>query len=953
MRPTLRFTTLAVAFLSISLVLLGVLNLRQRSRYQIPDDGVSWVDSPEGVRAWIVATNGPGEHAGIREGDVLAAISGTPIKHAVDAVREVFRSGVWSRVSYDLVRQGQRFQTSVVISPQSNSGSVRHYLDLVGLLYLGIGVFILVRRWRAPKSLHFYLFCLASYVLYSFSYTGKLNPFDWTVYWLSVSAILLQPALFLHFCLSFPERPVSLRERRFLIPLVYLPGIFLGAFHVMVATGILILPLPLLSARWMLDRLELTCLAAYFLAGAVCLQRSYRRTRVPLLKQQLKWMTRGTYLAIVPFAVLYALPYFLGFIPAPWMKLSVFSMIFLPLTFGYAIVRYRLMDVDIIFQRGMAYTLATAGIVGLYFALIAVFADFFHSWVPVTGHGGWIIGIIVTALLFQPMVNWIQGRLDRFFNRERYDYRRTLLEFARELTSELHVDRLLDDVTGRLAETLRVDRVAVFMASDPNGFCLVKSLGMAYVGTPDLSFLDPRRPELEKGYLFFDSVRRTFGLTPAAQTTIEQLDLHYYLPFRVKGRTLGYLALGKTREGDFLSSEDVDLLRTITGYVSIALESARLYESLEQKALQHQALKEFSESIIESINAGVLACNLEQKIESWNSAMETLYGLPRRQAVGRRLEEIFPPELMVELSGARESRQAFSLYKFRLRTVDGRDLIVNLSLAPLVGKDGQVIGRLLILNDLTERVSLEDQLVQAEKLSSIGLLAAGVAHEVNTPLAVIASQAQMLIRHMPADDPRTRTLEKIVKQSFRASEIVNSLLKFSRVSGSEYTELDLNKVAHETLSLVEPMLRASKISLNLQFTSDLPRVYGNYGKLQQVFMNLILNARDAMPLGGELTLVTEAENSTVRVEVCDNGVGISPDHLNKIFDPFFTTKASSRGTGLGLAVTYGIIREHSGRVQVKSRVGHGTTFRLEFPTARPKFVAASLTADGGGDTAAT
>jgi len=130
------------------------------------------------------------------------------------------------------------------------------------------------------------------------------------------------------------------------------------------------------------------------------------------------------------------------------------------------------------------------------------------------------------------------------------------------------------------------------------------------------------------------------------------------------------------------------------------------------------------------------------------------------------------------------------------------------------------------------------------------------------------------------------------------------------------------------------MLRASRISLNTQLSPGLPAVYGNAGKLQQVFMNLIMNARDAMPRGGELTLATESENSTIHVEVADSGVGIPADHLSKIFDPFFTTKATSRGTGLGLAVTYGIIREHSGKIGVESAPGRGTTFRLEFPTAR-------------------
>jgi signal transduction histidine kinase len=274
------------------------------------------------------------------------------------------------------------------------------------------------------------------------------------------------------------------------------------------------------------------------------------------------------------------------------------------------------------------------------------------------------------------------------------------------------------------------------------------------------------------------------------------------------------------------------------------------------------------------------------------------------------------------------------LYKFRLRNAEDRALIVNLSVVPLIGKENQVIGRLLIFTDLTERVNLEDQLMQAEKLSSIGLLAAGVAHEVNTPLAVITSNAQMLMRQMDPDDPRTRTLEKIIAQAFRASEIANNLLKFSRVGGSEYSDLDVNRVITESLSLVDPMLRAARITVHSQLKTSLPAVYGNSGKLQQVFMNLIMNARDAMPRGGELTIVTEAENSTVHVEVSDNGTGIPADHLNKIFDPFFTTKATSRGTGLGLAVTYGIIREHSGSIQVDSVVGRGTTFRLEFPAVR-------------------
>lgn len=933
--PAFRLTTLSLALLSLVLVGFGILNYQQRGLYQVPDDGVSWIESPQGVTAWIVVHGGPADRAGIHEGDQLKAINGQPVTSPAEAVQQIYQLGVWSLANYSLTRNGEPFDTSFVLVAQGTSGSVRNYLALVGLLYLLIGTFILFRRWTARKSRHFYVFCLASFVLYTFAYTGKLNLFDWAIYWLNVAAWVVQPALFLHFCLTFPERSTLLRERRYLAPLLYLPGVLLGAIHVLVAMDILVLPLPLLQARWLLDRVELFYLGAYFLAGALALHYAYIRSSDPVLKHQLKWVTRGTWAAIVPFAALYALPYFLGFVPNAWMNASALFLAVLPVTFGYAIVRYRLMDVDIIFRRGIAYTLATAGIVGLYFGIIALFADFFRAtFPPINSRGAWVVAIVITAVLFQPVVNYIQQWVDRFFNRERYDYRRTLLEFARELTSELHVDRLLEQISDRLSETLGVDRLAVFLAAEPSGFRLVRSRGMNFAGKTDTSFLDPAQPALAKGYLFFDSVKRPFGFSPAAQKSIEQLRLHYYLPFKVKERTLGYLGLGKTREGDYLSSEDIDLLQTIAGYVSIALENARLYESLEVRALDYQALRDFSQNIIESINAGVLACNLEGTVEAWNSALERLYGISRSEALGRTLEAIFPPELRTELSRVSDPHHTLNLYKFRLRNAEERTLIVNLSVVPLIGKENQVIGRLLIFTDLTERVNLEDQLMQAEKLSSIGLLAAGVAHEVNTPLAVITSNAQMLVRQMDPDDPRTRTLEKIIAQAFRASEIANSLLKFSRIDSSEYSDLNVNRVISESLSLVEPMLKAARITVNSQLKTSLPAVYGNSGKLQQVFMNLIMNARDAMPRGGELTIATEAENSTVHVEVSDNGMGIPADHLNKIFDPFFTTKATSRGTGLGLAVTYGIIREHSGSIQVDSVVGRGTTFRLEFPAVR-------------------
>ncbi len=415
--------------------------------------------------------------------------------------------------------------------------------------------------------------------------------------------------------------------------------------------------------------------------------------------------------------------------------------------------------------------------------------------------------------------------------------------------------------------------------------------------------------------------------------TLEQLDLNYFIPCRIREHTVAVLGLGKTVDGDYLSSDDVELVQTIAGYVAIALDNSQLYTSLEQKALQVARLKDFSENIVESLNVGVLAVDLDGTVEAWNTRMEQVFGVARADAVGQPLSRLLPPELYQEIAVRRDEEQITGIYKHRLLH-EGRSQVINVSITPLVGKAGERIGRLLLFDDVTQRERMEEQMSQTEKLTSLGLLAAGVAHEVNTPLAVISNYIQMLAKQMPEDDPRHAIIEKIVKQTFRASEIVNNLLNFSRTGPSALADVDLNRLVEETLSLVAHPLKTSQIQVVKQLTSGIPAVRGSENKLQQVFLNLFLNARDAMPSGGMLEVRTAAHNGSVEVEVVDTGNGIPREHIHKIFDPFFTTKPGGRGTGLGLSVSYGIIKEHAGKVDVRSTPGRGTSFHVEFPAVR-------------------
>src|SRR5215470_4577009 len=934
MRQKLRVRVGAVvlALATLAAIIFSWYNFVQRSRYDLVDDGVAWTDGRHGVEAWKVALDSPASAAGIHAGDILLAINDVPVPKAAHVARRLYRAGLWTQLRYKLERNGEEFETRLITTPPHKPISVENYLRVVGLLYLFIGLFIFARRWNAPRAVHFYVFCLVSFVLYSFQFSGKLDTFDLEVYWASIAARLLAPALLLHFALVFPERAESSSKSLLKFAGVYAPPVALLLLHLMVALNAQGF-VPTTRSRVALDQLELGFLGFYFLAAGLIFNLSYRRSRSGVLRQQLKWLTGGTLAGSLPFTLFYILPYVFDATMQSWMQFSALSLVLIPLCFGYAIIRYRLMDVDIIFKRGLAYTAATAAVAAVYFGLVALIAEIFHQ--QTTGSVGGIIAIVVAAFLFQPFREGIQARLDRFFYRDRLDYRRTLIEFGRTLTNEVRLEPMLGSVMDRVSQTLLVDRLAIFVedAQNRGEMRLARSMGVRLSEKLDLSFLKAAEPESANQTIFFESPRSVADFAEAARYTIAQLDLNYFISCRIRERTVAYLGLGKTVDGDFLSSDDVELVQTIAGYLAIALDNSQLYSSLEQKAFEVARLKDFSENIVESLNVGVLAVDLYGTVEAWNSRMEQLFHVSRTDAVSQQLDGLLPAELVQEISARGDTEQVTGIYKQRLLH-QGQAMVVNVSITPLVSKSGERIGRLLLFDDVTQRERMEEQMSQTEKLTSLGLLAAGVAHEVNTPLAVISNYIQMLAKQMPEGDPRQSIIEKIVKQTFRASEIVNNLLNFSRTGAGEAASVDVNRVVEETLSLVAHPLKTAQIQVVKELGEALPPVHGSANKLQQVFLNLFLNARDAMPGGGMLEVRTAAHNGSVEIEIADTGNGIPRDHIHKIFDPFFTTKLGGRGTGLGLSVSYGIIKEHAGKIDVRSAPGRGTSFHLEFPAVR-------------------
>jgi PAS domain S-box-containing protein len=1014
----LQATMLALG--TAGLVLLAVLNFLQERHTQQPDDGVWWREASDGkgLVADRVLPDSPGQRAGIRAGDRLtgvnilpvgsvgsglhtgvrpqeplagvevlpeeagqrtsnepllmsAGVKFTPVARSADLERALYRTGSYFKIYYRITRAiistGKSAELNVEVIPEPADRSMALGLRLIGLVYLAIGIYVLFRRWTAPRATHFYLFCLVSFALYALKYTGALDAtghwdkLDQCVFWFNVIAESLQPALFLHFALSFPEQRLKKFGRRWL-PLIYAPGavllgLWLYAINFWQATALL---------KHSLDKVSTGYDALFYLFAAGLFVRSYYLANTPLQRQQLKWLYRGALLAVVPFTLFYAIPFLSDFpVPILYTNLAGFSIVFLPLTFSWAIIRYRLMDTDLIFKRGVTYTLATGLILGAYFGVIAAAAGLAHNQLPVQvrdwGEG---IAIVLALALFEPLKRRIQSWVDRVFDRHRYDYRKALVEFGRGLSSETDLHALLESIVEQLPNTLLVARVAVFLAQnseEPGRLYLAASHGLpaealnAQIGM-DLGFLNFDHAT-DHSHIFLENAQQAMHLPKEQQRTAAQLDLNYYLPCRVAQgqskasetssggpgatRTIAVIGLGRTMGGDFLSSEDVELLESLASYIGIALQNASLYARLEEKIGEFERLKEFNENIVESINVGILALDLDDRIESWNAQMEAMYALSRAEAIGQELSAVFPAEFIDAIEGFRNEQGVHHLYKFSLTTRAGEQRTANIAIAPLLSRNFVSVGRIILVDDITDRVTLETQLAQADKLSSIGLLAAGVAHEINTPLAVISSYAQMLAKQLKGDTRLGPVLDKITQQSFRAAEIANGLLNFSRTSTTEFRDTNLNQVIRDTLSLLEHQFKTAQILVDLELAEELPTIHGNPGKLQQVFLNLLLNAKEAMPGGGRLRVATQfnRRDSYVAALVKDSGSGIAPENLKRIYDPFFTTKnvprsGDRRGTGLGLSVSYGIIQEHAGKIRVESAIGAGTTFHLEFPLLR-------------------
>lgn len=916
------------------LLILGGLNIYEKITWREPTDGVTWVNKPEGLTALKVDVKSPAYFNNIKKGDLLYSINNTPVKNKIDVAKNLWIAGLSDqRVTYEIARGGSIFFPS--FNPQQKRvDPIYFYLAFIGLMTLVIGliVFLTSKKPFSMPYVYFYLISLAFYSFYIFSPTGKLDTLDSVFYWLDTFAFLVFPPLLLHFFLIFPQRKKIFKNRFSSVFVLYIPGAVLLlmkiVFHLPGLNNLndsLILRLQLISEK--LDLIHFALFSALTLGSIL---HSARKPSNLMVRKQLKWVIYGLGAGIIPFTFFYIIPFMFGQVPSKAAELTVILQALIPLTFSYSISRHRIMDFELLLKKAITLISSSAVLAIVYFIVSAQTKGLVQNRLNALILG--ILAIILGATLFAPLKKLFQSIVDRAFYKRSYKYRKTLLSISKELSRERNLKKLSQSLLDMIANALSLKCIALLLPaeSEENTFYILNSRGKLTMAGTRITFDGQTYEDLkEKDFITYYSYSERTELQKKFEDLSSSCFFHY-MPLKVEDKLIGCLGMGKKVDNTFLRSEDWELLTTISSPAALALENAYLYSQASIRAVELERLKDYSENIIESLTMGVAVIDRKGKITGWNRVLEETFQKKKEEVMDKTLEKVLGKKNYSALFPLDSQRDFRLMSEITLDMPSGGKKIFDISKTPLMDNEMNPYGTVIAFEDITEKISLQQQLLTSEKLASIGLLSAGVAHEINTPLTGISSYVQILQKKL-SDAPHSQILEKIEAQTERVARIIKNLLSFARnPSESSFHQVDLKENLEEIISLIEYKLKNMNIHLELKLSPVKP-IWAEGEKLQQVFINIILNAIDAMPEGGTLGIELNQLDNQAIVKIEDTGTGIKKRDLPHIFDPFFTTKGIGKGTGLGLSISYAIVKEHEGHITVESESRKGSVFAIFIP----------------------
>jgi len=346
-------------------------------------------------------------------------------------------------------------------------------------------------------------------------------------------------------------------------------------------------------------------------------------------------------------------------------------------------------------------------------------------------------------------------------------------------------------------------------------------------------------------------------------------------------------------------------------------------------------------NILQNSADGIIFFDENEKVTLWNKGAEQIFGYTSEEMIGRDCNNLLPRHLQEQnelkfIAEQVEKKGFLSGYETERITKDQRKITVSITKSPCYDPDGNYIGSSSIVRDITESKKLQEQLQKSEKLASIGQLMAGIGHEIGTPLNVISGCAEYLLYVMDEDDEKRADLETIVTETDRITKLIQQILDYTRKKKPKLKKVDINNILRNVLSLIERQLAKSNIQVNVEYDQRLKKIRCDEGQIQQVFLNILMNAWQAIKDNGEISIMTKTRNTKdsngfVEIIFTDTGGGIKEDIIDHIFEPFFSTKETGKGTGLGLSICKQIIQDHYGNIEVKSEYGKGSQFIVQLP----------------------
>jgi len=853
------------------------------------------------------------EKAGLRPGDQIQVIGDTPSTEVGGLQKTLRRIG--QKVPL-YVQRGTAFYRLNYLVPDLKIDYAYLILSFIGFLYLAIGIFTLFRGGRTESTLFFFV-TLLSFIVYVYTPAGDIDLTYKILQAVEEFATILLPPLTLNFFLVFP-RPIVRYQR--LIAAMYIPPALIAAWDldILVLGNRLAIASPHRSLE-LIQHWELVHFAIYFTLAIVALAYTYR-TAAAVGRKQIKWIYLGMSLGFVPFLLIYLVPYLtIGTVKPIYSTISILPLALIPLAFAVSILKYKLWDVEVIIKEILAYS------VTFIFGMIA-----FSTINLILSHVieersalernflAFTSGLLIAGVLI-PVKGRIESVIEMFVYRDSYKHRRAITEFAQELATFHDVHELISMMRERLRDALGLQRMNLFTregpslviydaeAEIPRRATIVEFGAMPAEGP--LVLTEPRLPEGSE--LPWQLLRAGY---------------RYLFPLRNRGELQGLLLLGTKRNEEPLSRDDLHLVESLCAPVALAIENSRLYGRLRRQLEEIRALKEYNENIIESSSSAIAVVGSDGTVLTANHAFwELLGGVPPNEVIDEPMATLFPPYDEMRRTKARSITTNFL-------NRNGEDKEVTITASPLNAEEPDG-ARVLVIGDITERVRLERELQDKERLASLGLLAAGVAHEVNTPLTGISSYAQLLLADTNEDDPRYRLLKKMEAQSFRASHLVNNLLDLIANRPRSREIVNIPNLINATVTLHEDLFKPKEIQVHVAPIPE-SEVQGNFHDLQQVLTNILLNARDAVCENGNIWISAEENGTNLFIRIKDDGKGIAPDMIGRIFEPLVTTKRGQGGTGLGLAITRRILHASDGEIAVESTPGQGAEFTITLPRQR-------------------